>query len=77
MGLLPFVVVHPYVRAIPPMLLNGLVELVHFVFVRIGVFKDRAFSGLWKWRKRYREGMNADQDDGERVDGGVSPFSFY
>jgi len=64
-GLLPFVVAHPYIRAVLPVLVNDFVDVVPFLIVRLGTLKDHSFSRLrlWKGRKGEREIMKADQDD--------------
>ena len=65
-GLLPFVVAHPYVRAALPVLLKAFVDVVPFLFVRLGTLKDRTLSRLrlWKGGKREGEMKQANQDDG-------------
>jgi len=42
-GLLPFVVAHPYVRVVLPVLVNDFVYVVPFLIVRLGILKDRTF----------------------------------
>jgi len=73
MGLLPFVVAHPYIRAALPVLLKAFIDVVAFVFIRLGAFRDRTLSRLrvWKGRKGEREAVKADQDNEGGVGGGV------
>ena len=64
---------HPYVRAALPVLLKAFIDVVPFVFIRLGAFRDRTLSRLrlWKGKKGEREVMKADQDDEDGVGGGV------
>lgn len=63
MGLVPFVIAHPYVRALVPTLCHTFVDVMPFVIIRIGAFKDRAFSklGFQKNMERYPEVMRDDE----------------
>ena len=50
---LPFVVAHPYVRTVLPLLANAFFYVAPSVFVSIWALKESAFSGL---RLRLRQG---------------------
>jgi len=62
MGLISFVIAHPYVRALLPSLCHALVDVMPFVIVRLGAFKERLFSksGFQEKGKRYPEVMGDD-----------------
>ncbi|KIM41141.1 hypothetical protein M413DRAFT_445856 [Hebeloma cylindrosporum] len=67
-GLVPFVITHPYVRAVLlPMLWHAFVDVMPFVLVRMGRVKNRAAEklhfGRWSWKgkaKGYNEAMKGD-----------------
>jgi hypothetical protein len=57
MGLFPFVVAYPYIRALLPTLCHAFVDGMPFALVRLGAFKEHAFLKLGFHQKgeRYTE----------------------
>ena len=68
-GLLSFVVAHPYVRAVLPVLVSDFVDVVPFLIVRLGILKDRTSSRLRLWREREIKKADPDDEDEDGVGG--------
>ena len=69
-GLIPFVIAHPYVRTLFPTLWPAFVEVMPFVIIRLGAFKERMFSKLGLRGKRHPDVMG----DGDGADNKNVPF---
>jgi hypothetical protein len=64
MGLFPFVIAHPYIRALLPSLCHAFVDVMPFVLVRLGAFKERAFLKLGVQKKGEMYPQVVRDDDG-------------
>ena len=63
MGLFSFVLVHPYVHALLPSLCHAFVDVMLFVLVGLGAFKERTFLKLGLRQKGEVYSSNTVKDD--------------
>jgi len=63
-GLVPFVIAHPYIRALLPSLCRVFLDVMPFILVRLGTFKDHTFSKLGFQQKGEKYPDIMRDDDG-------------
>lgn len=68
MGLVPFVIAHPYVRSLLPTLCHTFIDVMPVVLIRLGAFKDRAFLKLGVQKKGETYPQVVRDDDGGNND---------